>query len=451
MEHNEAYLHALQALYARADFEAQRPRGPEALRLAPVWRLLERLGNPQYRFAVIHIAGTKGKGSTAAMMESVLRAAGYRTGLYTSPHLHTVRERVRLQGNPLSLTDFVAFLDNLKPWVDGDPQLTVFDILTALAFVAFAQGNVEVAVVEVGLGGRLDSTNVVAPSLCMVTRLGLDHTAILGPTLRHIAYEKAGIFKPGVPVVSAPQASEALDVLRQVAADRGAPFHVLEPEAPAVLQVSPKGQVVRLPAREGVPRRVSLPLLGQHQAENAALVALAFDVLRDRGWSLPEAALSEGLARVHWPGRFEVLRAEPPIVLDGAHNADAVEALVATVHQVFPHRDWQVVFGVSRGKDPEGLLHLLQRDLSIHTLWVTQSRHPRAVPVEALASSLQHLNVPLRMAGSVEAAFLQAVASGQPVLVTGSLFVVAEAREAWASQGYMPMPEVDPVVIRVGQ
>ncbi len=451
MEHNAAYVHALQSLYARADFEARHPRGPEALRLAPVRRLLERLGNPQYRFAVVHIAGTKGKGSTAAMMEAVLRAAGYRTGLYTSPHLHTVRERVRLQGKPLPPADFVALLEDLKPWVDDDPQLTVFDILTALAFLAFAQSEVEVAVVEVGLGGRLDSTNVVAPSLCLVTRLGLDHTAILGPTLRHIAYEKAGIFKPGVPVVSAPQAPEALEVLRQVAADRGAPLHLLEPEAPAVLQVSPQGQVVRLPAWQGAPRRASLPLLGRHQAENAALVALAFDVLRDRGWSLPEAALPEGLAGVHWPGRFEVLRAEPPIVLDGAHNADAAQALVATVREVFPQRAWQVVFGVSRGKDPEGLLRLLQRDLVIHTLWVTQSRHPRAMPVEALAASLQGLNVPLRVAGSVADAFLQAVASGQPVLVTGSLFVVAEAREAWAAQGHMPMPEVDPVVIRVGQ
>ncbi|HXF69451.1 MAG TPA: Mur ligase family protein, partial [Thermoflexus sp.] len=224
MSEESAYLAALSSLFGRANFETRRPRTPEAFRLDPIRRLLERLGNPHHRYAVVHIAGTKGKGSTAAMAEAILRAAGYRTGLYTSPHLHTLRERIRIHGELLSRAAVVDLFERLRPMIEADPELTVFDILTAMGFLAFAESGVEIAVVEVGLGGRLDSTNVVSPNVSLITSLSLDHTEVLGPTLAHIAFEKAGILKPGVPAITAPQAEEAMAVLRQVAAERGTPL-----------------------------------------------------------------------------------------------------------------------------------------------------------------------------------------------------------------------------------
>ncbi len=438
------YRQALHALYRRANFEVQRVRQPEALRLVPVRRLLAALGDPHHAFPVVHIAGTKGKGSTAAMMEAVFRAAGYRTGLYTSPHLHTVRERIWVQGEPLSQAAFVELMQALQRFVDADPNLTVFDTLTAMAFLAFARFQVDVAVVEVGLGGRLDSTNVVCPQLTLVTRLGLDHTEVLGPTLRDIAYEKAGIFKPGVPAVTVTQAPEAMEVLRRVAEDRGVPLHVVEPSAILVEEVTPRGQRIRLRDDQGAVARYRLALLGEHQAENAALVAAAVDMLRARGWSVPPSALEEGLATVHWPGRFEVLREDPPIVLDGAHNRESGRALARSLAQVFPDRTWTVVFGLSRGKAPGALLQALQAHVDVATLWVVRSRHPRAVPVEELAPQVEAWGWPVRTAASVDAAFRQALEEGNPLVVTGSLFVVAEARETWAALGHMPAPEGDP-------
>ncbi|MCS7251884.1 MAG: Mur ligase family protein, partial [Thermoflexus sp.] len=210
MERTEnAYASALFGLFGRANFETRRPPMPEAFRLDPVQRLLDRLGNPHRRYTVIHIAGTKGKGSTAAMAEAILRAAGFRTGLYTSPHLHTMRERIRIAGEMLSRSAVADLFERLRPLIEADPELTVFDVLTAMGFLAFAESGVEITVVEVGLGGRLDSTNVVSPAVCLITALSRDHTEILGPTLAHIAFEKAGILKPGVPAVTAPQPEEA--------------------------------------------------------------------------------------------------------------------------------------------------------------------------------------------------------------------------------------------------
>ncbi len=442
----QTYAQALAALYQRVDWERQRRRQPEALRLTPVRRLLERLGNPQHRFAVLHVAGTKGKGSTAAMLEAVLRAAGYRTGLYTSPHLHTVRERIRIQGEPLPPEAFRDSLRELWPWVEADDALSVFDVLTGLAFQAFAQAGVEVAVVEVGLGGRLDSTNVVAPSLSVLTRLGLDHTDVLGGTLRRVAYEKAGIIKPGVPVLSAPQRPEALQVLRRVAADRGAALYVVPAGAYAVLQATPEGQRVRLPTLAGKARIGHMALVGIHQAENAALVSLAVDLLRDRGWRLDETALWQGLTQVGWPGRFEVLDKDRPLVVDGAHTPDAARALARTLRLVFPGRRWRVLLGFSQGKDMTGFLKTLTARVPVVDIWATASRHPRAVAAEVVGEAARGWSRDFRVVDDVETALRQALQDPWPLLVTGSLFVVAEAREAWAALGHMPMPPQDPEI-----
>ncbi|MBO9362235.1 MAG: bifunctional folylpolyglutamate synthase/dihydrofolate synthase [Thermoflexus sp.] len=443
-----AYAKVLAELFGRADFEVRRPRLSEAFRLEPIRCLLERLGNPHRRYAVVHIAGTKGKGSTAAMVEAILRAASYRTGLYTSPHLHTMRERIRIHGEPIPPAAVVDLFEGLRPEIAADPALTVFDILTAMGFLAFAQAEVEIAVVEVGLGGRLDSTNVVSPAVCLITALSMDHMEILGPTLSHIAFEKAGIIKPGVPVGTAPQAEEAMAVLRRVAAERGAPLLTLDGWWYGPREISPAGQGGEIRPPDGPGWMVRLPLLGRHQWENAALAALAALQLRAQGRSLPDAAIPEGLARVRWPGRFEVLQEEPPVVLDGAHNDASAARLAETLLEVFPGRRWGLVFGVSADKDPGVILRPL-RPL-VGEAWFTRSRHPRAADPTVLAAAAGALGLPARVRGTVAEAFEEAIASGGPVLVTGSLFVVAEAREAWAARGGMPMPEVDPLPLRIG-
>jgi len=448
MHEEDAYLATLLELFGRANFETRRPRAPEAFRLEPIRRLLEELGNPHRRYAVIHIAGTKGKGSTAAMAEAILRAAGYRTGLYTSPHLHTMRERIRIGGELIPPSTVVELFGRLRPAIEADPDLTVFDILTAMGFLAFAEAGVEIAVVEVGLGGRLDSTNVVSPAVCLITALSMDHTEILGPTLAHIAFEKAGILKPGVPAVTAPQAEEAMAVLRQVAAERGAPLWTLEGWHYGPKDIAPTGQRGEIHSPDGSHWSIRLPLLGRHQWENAALAVAAVGQLRERGWMIPDEAIREGLERVRWPGRFEVLQEEPPLVLDGAHNDASATRLAETVAEVFPGRRWQLVFGISADKDPRAILPPLQP--LIEGIWLTRSRHPRAADPQRLAEAAQALGLPGRIRREVAHALEDALAEGGPVLVTGSLFVVAEAREAWAAWGRMPMPEVDPILVRVG-
>ncbi len=448
MSQESAYGAVLAELFGRANFETQRPRVPEAFRLEPIRRLLEHLGNPQQRYAVVHIAGTKGKGSTAAMAEAILRAAGYRTGLYTSPHLHTIRERIRIGGELISPRMVVDLFERLRPAVEADPALTVFDVLTAMGFLAFAESGVEIAVVEVGLGGRLDSTNVVSPAVCLITALSLDHTEILGPTLAHIAFEKAGIMKPGVPVATAPQAEEAMAVLRRVAAERGAPLSTLEGWRYGPHAISPMGQAGEIRAPDGSRWAVRLPLLGRHQWENAALAVAAVMRLREQGWAIPDSAIAEGLEGVRWPGRFEILRENPPVVLDGAHNDASAARLAETVREVFPGCRWRLVFGASSDKDPRAILAPLGP--LVQEAWLVRSRHPRAADPRRLAEAAEALGLPWRVRGEVGPAFAEAAEGSDPVLVTGSLFVVAEAREAWAAQGRMPMPEVDPILVRVG-
>lgn len=448
MRAEKAYVEALNWLFGRADFEGRQPRMPEAFRLEPIRHLLGRLGDPHRRYAVVHIAGTKGKGSTAAMTAAILQAAGYRTGLYTSPHLHTMRERIQVDGRPIPPEAVVDLLDRLRPAVEADPALTVFDILTAMGFLYFAESGVEVAVVEVGLGGRLDSTNVVEPSVCLITALSLDHTEILGPTLAHIAFEKAGIMKPGVPAVTAPQPEEAMAVLRQVAAERDVPLLSLEGWRMGPQVITATGQQGEIVAPDGTRWSVRLPLLGRHQWENAALAVAAARLLRAQGWALPDAAIREGLERVRWPGRFEVLRVEPPLVLDGAHNEASAARLAETLAEVFPGRRWHLVFGASTDKPVERILAPL-RPL-IAAVWFTRSRHPRAADPDRLAHAAAPLGLSGPAVGEVAAALAHALKGDAPVLVTGSLFVVAEAREAWAAWSGWPALEVDPVGIRVG-
>lgn len=449
------YREAMQWYYSFARFDAPEPRLPDTLKLARMEQLFAVLGNPHTQFPSVLIAGTKGKGSTAALIESILHAAGYRTGLYTSPHLHSFRERIRVNGEMISQMHVVLGTTMLQNHAAEFSQAKFFEWVTALAFDYFARQRVEIAVVEVGLGGRLDCTNVLTPRVSVITPVSFDHTDILGDTLEKIAYEKAGIIKPDVPVIVAPQADEAMQVIENVAREKNAPLVSVAKE----WNWDPQGttlemQVVGVTGRgEEQAHALHLPLLGPHQRVNLVTALAALHTLREQGWKIPQGAIQRGVERVDWKGRFEVL-ARPAstvpgatgsagtqigstgvlnssayIVADGAHNRASAHELRRTLDEVFPDTPVHFVFGASSDKDIRGMLdELLPRAAS---LTVTQSHHARAASPEVLARVAAPYLVSVHTSSSLIAAILSAnhvAAQGEIICITGSLFVAAEAR-----------------------
>jgi len=455
------YAQALDYLEQFINYERQRsaPYSPETLSLDRVHDLLKRLGDPHRAYPTIHVAGTKGKGSTCAMIESILRAAGCRTGLYTSPHLHTFRERMRVCGELISREAFAALVDEIEPHVAAAPGLTWFEIVTALGFLHFARSRIDIGVIEVGLGGRFDATNVITPQVSVITSLSLDHTAWLGDTLDKIAFEKAGIIKPGVPVVSAPQKPEALAVIERIATERGAPLTVIgrsenSPSRPVRRFASGARQARLHPLKRASDtqkhqengesftlrgKAFHVPLRGRHQIDNAVLAIAA--VRQAKGFSIGDETIRRGLNQVEWPGRFEIARGDPPLVFDGAHNVDSALRLVATLEEVFPDRRWTLVFGASSDKDIAGILDALLP--CVERAVVTRARSVRAANLESIAQQIAERGKPVEIAPSVAQALARILDSTTPVVVTGSLYIVAEAREAWLDQAGLPMPERD--------
>ncbi len=412
------------------------PGGRARYDLERIGALLEMLGSPHLGVPTVHVAGTKGKGSTTAMVASILNAAGCSTGLFTSPHLHTFRERIRVGGQPIPEDEFAGLVEALWPAVEemrraGHGRVTVFELLTAMAFRCFRERGVGAQVIEVGLGGRLDSTNVVQPLACGITSLGLDHTEVLGDTLAEIAMEKAGIIKRGVPVVCAPQRPEALRVVQDVCQAQGSSLTLAGED----IRWSPEsakldGQTFTLETTRGT-YRLSVPLLGEHQLENAAVAVGLVEALAGGGIDVSREAIEEGLRRVEWPCRLEVLSREPLVIADGAHNPHSAGRLVEAMRSLVPGRRLTLVVGVSRNKDVDGVAFELSR-LSPAEVVATRSRHPRSAQPELLAREFERYGARARTAGSVAEAVEEAVASASDddvVLVTGSLFVAAEARE----------------------
>ncbi|MCC7359343.1 MAG: bifunctional folylpolyglutamate synthase/dihydrofolate synthase [Anaerolineales bacterium] len=448
------YDEALDFLYSFVDYGQVRAEkySPEVFSLARMVGFVRALGDPQRRYPVIHVAGTKGKGSVAALCASALRAGGYRTGFYTSPHLNDFCERVQVNGTYIPRGALAEIVSEFQALAPHHPGVTTFELSTALAFVYFARQNVDVAVMEVGLGGRLDATNVVEPLVSVISSLSFDHTYLLGNTLAEIATEKGGIIKPGVPVVTAAQPPEALAALEQIAAERGAPLesvgrdwhhralqHSLEMQRYEVWSEEEQRQLNALRAAGHAvawrPTQLELPLLGRHQVENATLAYAALQAARRAGLPLTAGALAAGFRQVVWPGRFEVLRRAPYVVVDGAHNADSARRLAATVREYFPHQPVRLIFGASSDKDVAGMLaELLAPAVGVIQVILTQAVHPRALEPEALAALARPAGVPVETAASVEAALARALAAAGPedvVLAAGSLFVVAEVTTAW--------------------
>jgi dihydrofolate synthase/folylpolyglutamate synthase len=386
--------------------------------------LLDRMGNPQRQFHAVHIAGTKGKGSTSAFTESMLRHLGQRTGLFTSPHLHSFRERIRVQGALMSKANLVDLVNRLHPHFAAVPEATIFDKITAIAFQHFADQGVTWAVIEVGLGGRLDSTNVLTPAVCGITRISKDHMNVLGNTLRAIAGEKAGIIKPGVPVYVAPQRPGIRDVFTQKAQAEAAALHWGDP----------------------LPAAIPLPLLGQHQRINAGLAWQMIEDLAQREMlSLDPAAMTAGLSQTRWPGRFEMLpglgEVDPPLLVDCAHNSDSMNLLIRLLKTHLAPRPLTVIFGASRAKNTLGMMKRLL-DLTPRMVLVN-SQHPKALTTQELCAELEgwlatepqrRANLTIRVAPTIEDALTLAgemTPPGGVMVGAGSVFVAAALRTAW--------------------
>jgi dihydrofolate synthase / folylpolyglutamate synthase len=445
------YHDVLRYLYGLVDYEKRRIErySPREFKLERVAQLLERLGNPHQAYPTLHIAGTKGKGSVSAMMASVAEAGGLRTGLYISPHLHTYRERMQINRHPISRTMMAELIEEMQPLVETIPDLTTFEVTTALAFLFFQREKVDLGVMEVGLGGRLDATNVITPEVSVITSLSLDHTYLLGDTLGEIAFEKGGIIKSGVPVVTAPQKEEAREVLQQIAKERGAPFtDVGEAWQWTALARSWEGQTLQVAHTtsaspfDGV---YQLNLIGDFQQENAVTAIAATAALHEQGlaWANPEA-LHKGLADIRWPGRMEILSRDPPVIVDCAHNPYSAAALAYSLRTWFPNTTWLLIYGASTDKDITGMLKALA-PLAQHTI-VTRSYHPRAAAPYVLADKLADLAHGAEIAVNPQRALEQAFERLQPgwgVIATGSIFLVADVREAWAKRTHLDLPMGD--------
>ena len=415
--------------------EARRAlKGLPSLKVKPgldrVLRLLDHLDHPERKFPAIHVAGTNGKGSVVAMLASVLTQAGYRVGRFTSPDLIDFRDRISVDGEWISEEEFSSQVERLLPAIGrSQDRPTLYEVLTAVALSHFAARKVDLAVVEVGLGGRYDSTNVVQPILTMLTSVGLDHTDLLGDTIDKIAWEKAGIAKRGVPFIIGELPSAAKRVVHQECESVHAPLS-------EVTDVTLRGSrfdwdyATYDVVAPHLPRSVKIPLIATYQQENLRLVLKAVTELRKRGLSISDEAITSGLASTTWPGRFEVMNREPLVVLDGAHNPHAMRALAKEVETILPAKERRhLLFGVLADKDYTSMARILFPLFSHVTL--TNSHSLRALPADRLAGLAADMNVDYSLTGSVRDGLSTAHASLRPndaLLITGSLTIVREAR-----------------------
>ena len=446
-----SYQAALDFLLGRIDYERAEhvPYRMREFRLDRMRHLLALVGDPHLSLAVVHIAGTKGKGSTAAMTAAMLSAAGHRTGLFSSPHLHRVEERLAIDGQACTEGEFAALLDELRPIIesmdatseaaDGLGKPTYFEIITAMAVLHFARSRVDVAVLEVGLGGRLDSTNVCRPLVSVITSISFDHMKQLGNTLASIAREKAGIIKPGVPVVSGVLDDEPRRVIQDIAQSRGCELSELGTHFH--FQYRPPKE---LEHNDGYGRMefeylgpgdrhhfqdLQLRLLGRHQAANASLALATMAELNRAGWKIPETAVRHGLGQVQWPARVEVVSRKPVMVLDAAHNVASIRSLINTLEESFSNRRRILIFATTQDKDCAGMLRLLAAHFD-EIILTRYQNNPRAVPVADLASILSDITTKqVRQCETVAsaAALARSIASADDLIcATGSFFLAAE-------------------------
>ncbi len=430
------YTEAVDYIFGHTNYEMI-PRVPhtvETYDLRRVFLILERLGNPHLKAKSLHITGTNGKGSTSAMLASTLTAAGYTTGLYTSPHLLTMRERIMLDGQMITEEEVARIMTRLRPEIEAVNQearygiLTVFEVLTVLSFVYFAERACQFQVMEVGMGGRFDATNVIQPEVCLLTSISYDHMEVLGDTLTKIAGEKCGIIKPGCVVISHPQAAEADKVIEATCREKGVKLiRVGKDITRQEISHDFDHQDMEVHGRLGN-YLVSIPLLGQYQLDNTAAAVAALEVLMERGVQLCKDDILNGLARVDFPGRMQIISRNPLIVVDGGHNPGAAHNLKEALQHYFKPNKTILVIGVSNDKDLAGVVKELApvSDLVI----ATRANNPRSTKPEVIAAEFARYGIQTRIAAGIPEALAKAklmAGTNDLICATGSLFVVGEA------------------------
>ena len=437
---------ALDFIYSFIDYEKKRdPHMKITWDLRRVELLLAKLGNPHLQAKTVHIAGSKGKGSTAAMTASVLTKAGYTTGLYTSPHLHFFNERIRVNGRQITNDEIVAMVAEIKPAVEEVNKeaafgvLTTFEVTTVLGFYYFAQKKVGIQVIEVGLGGRLDATSVVQPDVCVITPISYEHTDILGKTLALIATEKSGIIKKGSTVVSSPQAAEADAAIAAACAKQAAKLiRVGKDVTYQSTKFDDTQQSFTVHGRLGN-YKLTIPLLGEYQLSNAATAVAALEILIEKGNPVPGQSMVQGMKEVNWEGRLQVLNRRPLVVADGAHNQDSAHKLRQALAQYFKFENAVLIIGMSSDKDLEGIVAELAP--VFRQVIVTKSLHPRAMDTRPIAEEFLKYGITAQQTDDIAIAMplgLNLTGGNDLLCVTGSLFIAAGAIEQAMALGLKP-------------
>jgi len=438
----------LSYLFAQTDYEQMlRVRyNRDTFNLDRMRLLAKQLGNPQDKFRSVHVAGTKGKGSTASMLAAMLRSCGLKVGLYTSPHICDVRERIAINGQMISQLALTKLISQVEPIIEKSSAdvPTFFEIFTAIAFMHFANEKVDIAVIETGLGGRLDSTNIITPAVCGFTSISMDHMHQLGGTITQISTEKAGIFKKGIPAVSVPQVTEAKRVLCKVAKSMGTELMFTGED----IEFSYRVESSR---RDGCQTRICLttprsrfehlvvPLMGEHQALNCGLAIALLDQLKLQGFKIDDGKAIEGLSQVRLPGRMEMICSDPRILVDGAHNAASIQALMRAIGQHIPYDSMVMIFGCAGDKDIDGMMAQLATGAD-KVIFTRSADNPRAAKPEELAEAYaqcsgKEAQVCQNLAGAMRVAS-SAASREDLVCVAGSFYLVGEAKKLMAN----PLP-----------
>jgi dihydrofolate synthase/folylpolyglutamate synthase len=417
------------------------------LGLTNITELLKRLGDPHKKFPSVHVAGTNGKGSVTSMTTSILHQAGYKVGMFISPYLERFTERIQVNFQEIPGEELALLVEQVKVQVDamvrdGHNHPTEFEIVTTLGFLWFAKQKVDIAVVEVGLGGRLDSTNVINPLVSVITSISFDHTRVLGNTLSDIAFEKGGIIKPGVPVVSYPQQAEAEKVIKRLAAERGCSYYGISPDQIREIDTALSVQHFDFTFQGRTWKSLAVHLPGKHQQLNAACAITAIQVLKEKGFNITDEILYAGLNQARWPGRLEVMGENPIIMLDGAHNPSGAQALVDAIRLYFHDKQIYLILGVLHDKDVSGVTNIL---CSIaDRVIVTKPDSHRATSPEELATVVARHHSNVTISQSVSEAINLATewvkadedkkdgncneTIDKVIIISGSLYLVGEAR-----------------------
>jgi dihydrofolate synthase/folylpolyglutamate synthase len=429
----KTYSQALDYIYSFVDYSLTKNLrySPEKFNLGRMERFLDLLGNPQKCYKVIHVAGTKGKGSTSAMLASILSENGFTTGLYTSPHMIEFTERIRIGNRQIPHTEIIRYINIFDPIIKRVPELTTFEIITALAFKYFEDMKVDFAIIEVGLGGRFDATNVITPVISIITAISYDHIKVLGRTLKKIAFEKAGIIKKGVPVIVSKQKASPLREIKRIARVRKSKIFYT-PDIYKTIQTdySLEKQTFKIKENGKEITKITIPLLGDHQIENALTVFVCIEELKRQGTDISNDAIEKGFQKVNWPGRFEIINQKPVVIIDGAHNLDSFNKICQSLQKYFPGRKVILIFGASEDKKVKSMLKAIQP--IVKTLIITKSDHPRALKVDIIEKIAEELGIEWVVRENIKNAIGEALAltdESSVILAAGSIFIAGAVKE----------------------